>query len=684
MSTGSKEKQFNVLSAAINTKFHDMESHHDGTLFVVDISSDDIWNHYLESFPPGTNELFVERREYDCQCCKQFIRKVGKLVSIVGNELQSVWDIDIPEEPVFQIIADSMSKFIKSHNIVSTFVDYQKTIGARTTLSNSTSGVVEYEHFYCNDIKNVTPKDKCNAVRGKFNSSVHVFNRALLEIESSSVEMVLELIDENNLYRGDQYKSQLEQFLIVQKEFNSVETSNNPSNFVWACCAEHPELAHIRNSAIGTLLVNLSENMELEVALKKFEDITAPTNYKRPKAVVTKSMVESAKKEVQKLGIGDSLQRRHSKLSDITINDVIYADKSIVPEMDVFDEIAESVSGVNLKSLSNVSEISLNEFITNIVPISTNIQVLVENKHKSNLVSLISPDVSDSPNILKWKNNFSWTYIGDATDSIKERVKTAGGTVDAILRTSLGWSNSDDLDLSVIEPDKNTIYYGDRVNHMTTGNLDVDMNAGSHNNAIDPVENIVWTDSSKMKSGKYSVMVTQYTQRNTSTDGFEVELEFDGKVYTYFSDKFMKSGENVKIVDFEYSSNGLKIIKEYLTERSSPSNIWGINTQNFVRVNAIMNSPNYWETSGNVGTQHVFFMLEACKNPENIRGLYNEFINNELITKHKRMFEVLGNKLKVQYSEDQLSGIGFSLTKRTSFIVKVTSDNGTKTIKVKI
>lgn len=49
-------------------------------------------------------------------------------------------------------------------------------------------------------------------------------------------------------------------------------------------------------------------------------------------------------------------------------------------------------------------------------------------------------------------NNFSWAYTGGITDSIKERVKQAGGNVDGELRISLSWFNFDDLDLHVIEP----------------------------------------------------------------------------------------------------------------------------------------------------------------------------------------------------------------------------------------
>lgn len=66
----------------------------------------------------------------------------------------------------------------------------------------------------------------------------------------------------------------------------------------------------------------------------------------------------------------------------------------------------------------------------------------------------------------------------------------------------------------------------------------------------------------------------------------------------------------------------------------------------------------------------MWVMLDDCKNPEPVRGFFNEYLNSEL-TPHRKVFEVLADKMKTPYQEHQLSGLGFSSTMRNSVIVKV-------------
>ena len=244
-------------------------------------------------------------------------------------------------------------------------------------------------------------------------------------------------------------------------------------------------------------------------------------------------MIERAKQTVEELGLTSALSRRHAVLSDISVNDILFVDRTAKPKLggNVFDDLVATAPDKKPKNFDKVEEVHIDKFISDILPRATSLEVMFENQHIKNLVNIIAPQDPTAGKLFKWDNNFSWAYKGDVADSIKEKVKAAGGNVTGDLCCRLAWFNYDDLDLHMVEPNGTEIYFGNKRPRFTCGQLDVDMNA-VHGVTRTPVENIFYGNRSGMKEGVYTLYVRQYSRRENVDVGFEVEIDFMGDVLT--------------------------------------------------------------------------------------------------------------------------------------------------------
>lgn len=655
-------------------------------LFTVNVDTEELYNLYLDSFPAGTNEIYRERREYDCSCCRHFIRDVGNVVSIKNGELHTIWGINPVSDDKYNVVAAALDAYVKQKAVSGVFLKKEKRIGTPENREMLPTGKInKYEHFFVDLPEICIFKEYYgHTLEGdlsQFRDIRNVFKRSLDEISKEAVDTVLELIAQNSLYKGAEWKKQLAEFKNYQKEYGKL-TDEQKELWIWEkSIAAGAVIGKIRNHSIGTLLVNISEGMDLDLAVRKYEQIVAPVNYKRPKAIFTKKMLEDAKKTITELGYMDSLQRRFATLDDITVNNILFSNKDaakrITGAMDLFDEMEQDVA-IDPKRFSKVEEISAEDFIKNVLPVAKELEVYLENKHIQNMVSLIAPEVADAKTMFKWNNGMSWAYTGNITDSdIKENVKAAGGSVTGIVRFSIQWNDGNgkdnsDLDAHCLEPQGGDhIYFSHKISRYTGGELDIDITDPIYqckSNGGVAVENITYPSKERMKPGTYKFYVNQYSFRNSQ--GFKAEIEVNGEIHSYEYNTPVRGNVDVAEVILDQSGN-FKVVDKLPGNCATISkDVWGIKTLQFTPVSVVCYSPNYWDEQKGIGHQHLFFMLKDCINPEEPNGYYNEFLKPEL-EQHRRVFETLGAKAHVKDVDDQLSGVGFSLTKRNDLIIKV-------------
>lgn len=143
----------------------------------------------------------------------------------------------------------------------------------------------------------------------------------------------------------------------------------------------------------------------------------------------------------------------------------------------------------------------------------------------------------------------------DIDAEIKQRVEAAGGQYAGVdVRASLIWDNVNDLDLHMVTPSGEEIYFSHK-RSLCNGWLDVDMNVRGE--SVKPVENIRWKKGEAPK-GRYKVYVQNFRFHDPSMTPthYRVELEVNGKI-SHFDGVISPNGEtgfhsNQTVVEFDY------------------------------------------------------------------------------------------------------------------------------------
>jgi len=123
------------------------------------------------------------------------------------------------------------------------------------------------------------------------------------------------------------------------------------------------------------------------------------------------------------------------------------------------------------------------------------------------------------------------------------------------VRASLIWGNRNDLDIHVISPSGEEIYYGHK-RSRDGGELDVDMNVRGE--STKPVENIYWPKGGA-PIGRYRVFIRNYRyhERRGGVTDFQVELWVNNEVTHYEGSIYGTGPRSDRFVcEFDYTGTG--------------------------------------------------------------------------------------------------------------------------------
>lgn len=119
-----------------------------------------------------------------------------------------------------------------------------------------------------------------------------------------------------------------------------------------------------------------------------------------------------------------------------------------------------------------------------------------------------------------WRNSAAkalgvFTLVDNKSEESKivDLLNTKGAKGGAV-QVSLAWSNPNDLDLHVIDPTGQKVWWSNR-SSKTGGKLDIDANVNYSANNTTPVENIFWPEG-KAPKGRYKIIVDHYKNHGQS------------------------------------------------------------------------------------------------------------------------------------------------------------------------
>lgn len=272
----------------------------------------EVVNTYLNSFTEPE-----ARNYFNCNCCKHFLKRYGTAVYVTptGQLKSIIWNPDVAVGH-FKGIVKMFKEAVEGGRIIDiirfnmsadkTFYDDMITLGQKTCGG--------YNHFHAN-ISNKyisqishTTGTVIDVVRSVSNM-LSVYN-----INTVTKAYTLAKIDRLNKPEAKDRLNLLKQ--VIEDLNNTKPVFRN--NKIWNYAIKYMDVLYgFSNTVEGMLLTDISNGVDIDTCIARFNAGVDPLNYKRPKSLPTKNLVEEAEKAINELNLKDSLDRRIARFDEI-------------------------------------------------------------------------------------------------------------------------------------------------------------------------------------------------------------------------------------------------------------------------------------------------------------------------------------------------------------------------------
>jgi hypothetical protein len=357
------------------------------------VGSDGLWELYRDNLP----------QEFNCNTCKEFIRKYGDLVNADGRSV--LW---YPGEGlgIFAGVFSLLKGVVEARPINSIYLSSDRTWGV--------------------------PQNKW--------SHLHGYNQSPF-IGDAHQAMALKKEEHGMLIRGmDEFPAQIREQAATLLKADVLNRSNKTLAIAeWFRDIKNPWLAvatappgycHIKSTMIGTLLEDLKAGLPMAVVKDRWDKKMHPLKYMRPTAAPTDGAIDAAEKLVDKLEVRKSFERRFASLADVTK----------LWQAGTLERFYAKTDGGIFDSLRAKPEplvkgdITWAKFSRDILPSTKDLKVLVP--ATGAFIGVVTAVHPESPVLFQWGTHVSWYFYHGGSIASRWGQKPGWTQVTAVLPDS--------------------------------------------------------------------------------------------------------------------------------------------------------------------------------------------------------------------------------------------------------
>ncbi len=669
--------EFPGLLAAVQQRF---AAHAEGPLFLT--AATGLWPIFLDNIPQHLQQ------HYTCNACRHFVERFGAAVTIdnAGRLSSALWgDAPAGFEPAFERLAAA----VLAAELHSVLIPATQVLG--TPFSPPTAAGTVWTHlFVAVPRAHAHPLLSAGQVQAERKEDYRMLARGLAEFPQRLVEQAHALLTSGALYRSEKCIGVATWLLGLHQAVAAAKTPRHKDALVWRAAATAPAgFAHLRSSMIGTLLEDLASGLDSAAIKRRFDDKMAPSQYQRAQAPPSAGNIAQAEKAIATLNASGALARRYARLADL--QSFLWRPRASQPAQpgSVFGHLTPKAQPASKLALPQQT-LTWEKFARTVLPDALGIEAQVP-AGSERFMALVTAASADAPPILQWdaedrRNPLSWYYHAGIDAEMKRRVEGAGGQyVDVDIRASLLWNNRNDLDLHVITPRGEHIYYGAKRANCG-GWLDVDMNVRGETTT--PVENIRWARGTAPR-GHYRIYVQNYRfhEPSQAPTPFKVEVEISGEIYHFTGvispGKQTGAASDYTVLEFDHEpGQTLKRQPAHAVPQAQGTSQWHVAANTWVTVTGIVPSPNLWGERPLVQHgRHTFFLLKDCRDTTEGRGrgFFTETLRSELHSIRATLEAFNRSAAIAGADEAEACGLGMTDQKPWNLALRVTTANAVAT-----